>query len=100
MDIFRETLKFDDATIHIHAHDYGDILVMFDDFKGGKGRVHCSFNLRDIPDAFNFYRALGRILDSVQPGLATAVSDDDPSLVDALMVIHEADFRIGSAHAH
>lgn len=41
------------------------------------------------------HRAIGRILDDLQPGVASPLPDDDPQLVDALKVMHEIDRKWG-----
>ena len=47
--------------------------------------------MRDLPRLVNFYRDLGECLDLLQPGLIFPLPEGDPSEVDAMKVIYEAD---------
>lgn len=41
------------------------------------------------------HRAIGRILDDLQPGIASPLPDNAPQIVDALKVMHEIDRKWG-----
>ncbi len=50
-----------------------------------------SFQIDSLPLFFNFYRDLGDLLDHLQPGLVNSLPEGDPSEVDAMKIIYEAD---------
>lgn len=53
--------------------------------------VHAHIFISSLPHLFNFYRDLGVSLSHLQPGLTQPLPDGDPSIVDAMKVIYEAD---------
>lgn len=53
--------------------------------------VHAHVFIQSLPHLFNFYRDLGVSLSHLQPGLTQPLPDGDPSIVDAMKVIYEAD---------
>lgn len=53
--------------------------------------VHAHVFIQSLPHLFNFYRDLGVSLSHLQPGLTYPLPDGDPSIVDAMKVIYEAD---------
>jgi hypothetical protein len=59
-------------------------------FHVGSGQ-HSNIFFNSLPMLLNFYRDLGESIDFVQPGIVNPLPDGDPSEVDALKVIYEAD---------
>ena len=57
------------------------------------GPVHMGLSLlSDSPVEWGLmHRAIGHILDQLQPGITSPVPDDSPDLVDAMKVMHEID---------
>lgn len=53
--------------------------------------IHQHIFLEDLPRAVNFIRALMDAVEYVQPGVFRPLPDGDPSIVDAMKVLHEAD---------
>ena len=53
--------------------------------------VYTGVMCHSLPHLLNFYRDLGALLDELQPGLINPLPDGDPSEVDAMKVIYEAD---------
>ena len=50
-----------------------------------------SLAVRSLPHLLNFYRDLGDAINWLQPGLTLPLPDGDPSEVDAMKIIFEAD---------
>ena len=55
------------------------------------GQLHATIGIRSLPHLLNFYRDLGALMNELQPGLTLPLPEGDPSEVDAMKVIHEAD---------
>ena len=53
--------------------------------------LYASFTAHSLPHLLNFYRDLGALINDLQPGLTLPLPDGDPSEVDAMKVIYEAD---------
>lgn len=54
-------------------------------------QLHASIVIRSLPHLLNFYRDLGDLLNEIQPGLTLPLPEGDPSEIDAMKVIFEAD---------
>ena len=53
--------------------------------------IHSFLWVDSLPHLLNFYRDLGALLDEAQPGLTNPLPDGDPSELDAMKVVFEAD---------
>jgi hypothetical protein len=56
-----------------------------------RGGIYINLFPDSLADLYNFYRDLGELLDYHQPGLVNPLPDGDPSEVDAMRIIYEAD---------
>lgn len=94
MQVFDRKLRLTDLNISILAQSHGEIDLQFNDFKGDRGRMYFSVSFMDLADALNFHRLLGQAIGELQPGLVDPLPEGDPSEVDAMKVLYEADSRM------